>query len=59
MGFKYGGGGWKPNNRRTRREGRQSRRSTERGADRTFILILVAFTAVALVLAVAIGLAIT
>jgi hypothetical protein len=53
MGF--GGSGWKPGSRRNRRQGRAPRRSTEEGADRAFILILVAFGVVALGLVLVIG----
>ncbi|MDQ3316087.1 MAG: hypothetical protein M3522_02005 [Actinomycetota bacterium] len=41
--MRFGGSGWKPDNRRSRRQGRAPRRSTEKGADRAFILILVLF----------------
>ena len=54
MGF--GGSGWKPGSRRNRRQSRAPRRSTEEGADRAFILILVVFGIVALGLVLAIGL---
>ena len=53
MGF--GGSGWKPGSRRNRRQGRAPRRSTEEGADRAFILILVVFGVVALGLVLVIG----
>ncbi|CAA9471969.1 MAG: hypothetical protein AVDCRST_MAG05-624 [uncultured Rubrobacteraceae bacterium] len=53
MGF--GGSGWKPGSRRNRRQSRAPRRSTEEGADRAFILILVVFGIVALGLVLAIG----
>ena len=53
MGF--GGSGWKPASRRNRRRGRAPRRSTEEGADRAFVLILVVFGLVALGLVLVIG----
>ena len=53
MGF--GGSGWKPGSRRDRRRGRAPDRSTERGADRVFILILAAFGLLALGLVLVIG----
>ena len=51
----FGGSGWKPASRRQRRQGRAPRRSTEEGADRAFILILVVFGLVALGLVLVIG----
>ncbi len=50
-----GGSGWKPGSRRNRRRGRAPERSTEKGADRTFILILVVFGLLALGLVLVIG----
>ena len=55
--MRFGGGGWRPNNRRNRRQGRPSRGPTENGADRTLLVALVVFCVVALALAVVIGLA--
>ena len=54
--MRFGGSGWKPASRRNRRQGRAPRRSTEEGADRAFILILVVFGLVALGLVLVIGL---
>ena len=53
--MRFGGSGWKPASRRNRRQGRAPRRSTEEGADRAFILILVIFGLVALGLVLVIG----
>jgi cell division septal protein FtsQ len=53
--MRFGGSGWKPASRRNRRQGRAPRRSTEEGADRAFILILVVFGLVALGLVLVIG----
>ncbi len=53
--MRFGGSGWKPGSRRNRRQGRAPQRSTERGADRVFILILVVFGLVALGLVLVIG----
>ncbi len=53
MGF--GGSGWKPASRRNRRRGRAPQRSTEEGADRAFVLILVVFGLVALGLVLVVG----
>ncbi len=53
--MRFGGSGWKPASRRQRRQGRASRRSTEEGADRAFILILVVFGLVSLGLVLVIG----
>jgi cell division septal protein FtsQ len=53
--MRFGGSGWKPASRRQRRQGRAPRRSTEEGADRAFILILVVFGLVALGLVLVIG----
>ena len=53
--MRFGGSGWKPGSRRDRRRGRAPDRSTERGADRVFILILVAFGLLALGLVLVIG----
>ena len=55
--MRFGGGGWKPDSRRNRRQGRPTKSSTERGADRAFVVMLVVFTVVVLLLVVAIGLA--
>jgi hypothetical protein len=52
---RFGGSGWKPGSRRDRRRGRTPDRSTERGADRVFILILAAFGLLALGLVLVIG----
>ncbi len=41
--MRFGGAGWKPGSRRNRRRGRAPQRSTEKGADRAFVLILVVF----------------
>jgi len=46
--MRFGGAGWKPGSRRNRRRGRAPQRSTEKGADRAFILILVVFGVAAL-----------
>ena len=53
--MRFGGSGWKPGSRRNRRQGRAPQRSTERGADRAFILILVVFALVVLGLVLVIG----
>ena len=53
--MRFGGSGWKPASRRQRRQGRAPRRSTEEGADRAFILMLVVFGLVALGLVLVIG----
>ena len=53
--MRFGGSGWKPGSRRNRRQSRAPRRSTEEGADKAFILILVVFGIVALGLVLAIG----
>jgi cell division septal protein FtsQ len=53
--MRFGGSGWKPASRRNRRQGRAPRRSTEEGADRVFILILVVFGLVSLGLVLVIG----
>lgn len=53
--MRFGGSGWKPGSRRNRRQARAPRRSTEKGADRAFILILVAFGVVALALVLVLG----
>ena len=53
--MRFGGPGWKPASRRNRRQGRGPRRSTEEGADRAFILILVVFGLVSLGLVLVIG----
>ena len=42
--MRFGGGGWRPNNRRNRRRNGGTGRSTEEGSDRTFIIALVLFT---------------
>ena len=42
--MRFGGGGWRPNNRRDRRRNGGTGRSTEEGSDRTFIVALVLFT---------------
>ncbi len=53
--MRFGGSGWRPDNRRNRRQGRVPQRSTEKGADRIFILILVLFGVVALGLVLLMG----
>ncbi|MDP8901116.1 MAG: hypothetical protein M3P49_02010 [Actinomycetota bacterium] len=53
--MRFGGSGWKPASRRNRRKGRAPRRSTEEGADRAFILILVVFGLLALGLVLVVG----
>ena len=53
--MRFGGSGWKPGSRRNRRQGRAPQRSTEKGADRAFILILVVFALVVLGLVLVIG----
>ncbi len=53
--MRFGGSGWKPGSRRNRRQGRAPQRSTEKGADRAFILILVVFGLVVLGLVLVIG----
>ena len=53
--MRFGGSGWKPASRRNRRQGRTPQRSTEKGADRVFILILVVFGLVALGLVLVMG----
>ena len=57
--MRFGGSGWKPGSRRNRRQDRRQghapRRSTEEGADRVFILILVVFGLLALGLVLVIG----
>ena len=54
--MRFGGSGWRPGSRRNRRRERAPRRSTEEGADRAFVLILVVFGLVALGLVLVIGL---
>ena len=51
----YGGGGWKPSSRRNRRRNRAPQRPTEEGADRTFLVLLVVFSLVALGLVLALA----
>ena len=53
--MRFGGSGWKPGSRRNRRQARAPQRSTEKGADRAFILILVVFALVALALVLVMG----
>ncbi len=53
--MRFGGSGWKPDSRRNRRAGRKSRSETEKGADRSFVVILVVFTIAVLALAVVFG----
>ena len=53
--MRFGGSGWKPSSRRNRRQGRAPQRSTERGADRAFILILAGFVVLVLGLVLVIG----
>lgn len=53
--MRFGGSGWKPASRRNRRKGRAPRRSTEEGADRAFILILVVFGLLAFGLVLVLG----
>ncbi len=53
--MRFGGSGWKPGSRRNRRRERAPDRSTEKGADRVFILILVVFGLLALGLVLVIG----
>ena len=53
--MRFGGSGWKPGSRRNRRQERGPRRSTEQGADRTFILILVVFGLVTLAFVLVMG----
>ncbi len=53
--MRFGGSGWKPGSRRQRWQNRAPRRSTEEGADRAFILILVVFALLALGLVLVIG----
>ncbi len=53
--MRFGGSGWKPGSRRNRRQGRAPQRSTERGADRVFVLILVVFGLLALGLVLVVG----
>ena len=53
--MRFGGSGWKPGSRRNRRRERAPQRSTERGADRVFVLILVVFGLLALGLVLVVG----
>ncbi|HEV2091587.1 MAG TPA: hypothetical protein VGR18_00310 [Rubrobacter sp.] len=53
--MRFGGSGWKPGSRRNRRQGRAPQRSTEKGADRAFVLLLVVFAVVALGLVLVLG----
>ena len=46
--MRFGGSGWKPGSRRNRRQDGGPDRSTEKGADRAFIVILVVFAIAAL-----------
>jgi hypothetical protein len=52
---RFGGSGWKPGSRRDRRRGGRPDPSTERGADRVFIVILVLFAVAALGLVLVLG----
>ncbi len=53
--MRFGGAGWKPGSRRNRRQARAPQRSTEKGADRAFVLLLVVFAVVALGLVLVLG----
>jgi len=57
--MRFGGSGWKPGSRRNRRQDRTPRRSTEKGADRFFILMLVVFSVLVLGLVLVIGIVTT
>ncbi len=57
--MRYGGSGWKPASRRNRRRDRAPKRSTEEGADRTFVIILAVFAALVLGLVLFLGFAFT
>jgi len=56
---RFGGSGWKPSSRRNRRRERVPKRSTEEGADRTFVVLLAVFAALVLGLVLFIGFSIT
>ncbi|WP_166175566.1 hypothetical protein [Rubrobacter tropicus] len=51
--MRFGGGGWRPDNRRNRRRNGGTGRSTEQRADRTVIAVLVIFTVLVLGLMIA------
>ncbi len=53
--MRFGGSGWKPNNRRSRRQNRAPQQSTEKGADRTLIVVLVLFVLIAFGLVLLVG----
>ncbi len=53
--MRFGGAGWRPGSRRNRRRDRAPQRSTEKGADRIFVLILVVFGVAVLGLVLLIG----
>jgi cell division septal protein FtsQ len=46
--MRCGGSGWKPASRRNRRRDRAPKRSTEEGADRSFVILLAIFAALVL-----------
>ena len=54
--MRFGGAGWKPGSRRNRRRDGAPDRSTEKGADRVFIVILVVFVLAAVGLMLLLGL---
>ena len=53
--MRFGGSGWKPGSRRNRRQGRAPQGSTEKGADRVFILILAVFVVLVIGLVLVLG----
>ncbi|CAA9406039.1 MAG: hypothetical protein AVDCRST_MAG03-1537 [uncultured Rubrobacteraceae bacterium] len=53
--MRFGGSGWKPGSRRNRRQGRAPQGSTEKGADRVFILILAVFVVLVFGLVLVLG----
>ena len=53
--MRFGGSGWKPDNRRSRRQNRAPQKSTEQGADRTLVLVLVLFVLAAFGLVLLVG----
>ena len=54
--MRFGGAGWRPGSRRNRRRDGAPDRSTEKGADRVFIVILVVFVLAAVGLMLLLGL---
>ncbi|HKH10606.1 MAG TPA: hypothetical protein VKA73_05635 [Rubrobacter sp.] len=50
--MRFGGSGWQPASRRNRRRGRGPKRSTQEGAGRTFVVLLIVFAVLLIVFAV-------